>query len=69
MKGCNAFIKPHTSCGSSCLQNNLHVQEHEAAMSEIDRQLEQQEKAAREAQTRLEAASQAELQEANQQVS
>ncbi len=38
-------------------------------MSEIDRQLEQQEKAAREAQTRLEAASQAELQQANQQVS
>ena len=47
----------------------MHVQEHEAAMSEADRQLEQQQKAAREAQARLEAASQAELQKASQQVS
>ena len=38
-------------------------------MNEADRRLEQQEKAVREAQVRLEAASQAELQTASQQVS
>ena len=37
-------------------------------MSKADRQVEQQEKAAREAQTKLEAAFRAELQKANQQV-
>ena len=63
------FGQAHSFLWSQLLAKYMHVQEHRAAMSEADRQLEQQEKAAREAQTRLEAKSQAELQQANQQVS